>query len=536
MGNYGLAAQSYREALALEPGRSELYKDLGNSLLQQEKLTEALEAFQQAVRLRPTDPEAYGGLASTLKVAGRLDDALAAVNTALSMKPDYIGGHQCRVYVLTAMGDIDEAIASQQRVNALQPDDSVLASSVPATIHYSPRFDQQALCNAAKDWARRFAEPLYPAHPQHANERNPHRRLRIGYASPDFHGHPVAFNLLPLFRERNRSSFEIFCYAQEPTPDEVTLEFQRLSDHWRNVLGQSDEEVTGLVRADGIDIFVDLALHTAGNRMLVFARKPAPVQVTFAGYPGTTGLSTIDYRLTDPHLDPPERGPGCYAEKSWRLPETFWCYDPLAHAFPVNDLPALVGGNVTFGCLNNFCKINPGVVALWSRVLKALPDSRLMLLTGEGSHRERTRRVFESHGISGERISFERYRPRIEYLELYRQIDIGLDTLPYNGHTTSLDSFWMGVPVITFCPPDATVVGRAGVSQLTNLGLTDMIARTPEQFEQIAVALAQDLPRLAALRTGLRERMRKSPLIDGRRFAHAVEAAYREMWQRWCAS
>jgi predicted O-linked N-acetylglucosamine transferase (SPINDLY family) len=294
----------------------------------------------------------------------------------------------------------------------------------------------------------------------------------------------------------------------------------------------SDDQVAEQIRNDRIDILVDLTLHMAQNRLLVFARKPAPVQITFAGYPGTTGLTTIDYRLTDPYLDPPNTPANAYSEESIRLQHSFWCFDPLETDLTVNTLPALTNGYVTFGCLNNFCKVNPTVLTLWSQVLQAVPESRMIILSGEGSQRELTMRFFAAEGILPERVRFIGHQPRQRYLQTYQSIDIGLDTLPYNGHATSLDSYWMGVPVVTLLGD--TVVGRAGYSQLQNLGLPELIASRPEEYVSIAQALAKDLPQLGNLRDTLRDRMQASPLMNACEFTQSIESAYREMWQRWC--
>ena len=292
------------------------------------------------------------------------------------------------------------------------------------------------------------------------------------------------------------------------------------------------QQVAERIRSDRIDILVDLALHTANNRLLVFARKPAPVQVTWLGYPGTTGLSAIDYRLTDPYLDPPGLFDAFYSEESIRLPDTFWCYDPLTDQPPVNALPALENGFITFGCLNNFCKVNDGCLALWAQVLQAVPQSRLLLLAPRGQAREHVLARLQQEGIAAPRVEFADRQPRLEYLKLYHRIDLGLDPLPYNGHTTSLDAFWMGVPTLTLV--GKTVVGRAGWSQLCNLGLKELAAETPEQYVALAAELAADLPRLQELRGTLRQRMLRSPLMDANRFARHVEQAYRQMWRRWC--
>jgi protein O-GlcNAc transferase len=274
-------------------------------------------------------------------------------------------------------------------------------------------------------------------------------------------------------------------------------------------------------------------VHTGNNRLLVFAQKPTPVQVTFAGYPGSTGLDAIDYRLTDPYLDPPGMSDQFYSEKSVRLPDSFWCYDPAPAELAVAAAPALTNGYVTFGCLNNFCKVNQQVVQLWARVLNTVDRSRFMLLCPEGSAGQAIREMLEREGILSDRIELVSNRPRRRYFELYQRIDVGLDTFPYNGHTTSLDSYWMGVPVVTLV--GKTVVGRAGLSQLTNLGLTELIAHTPQEYVQIAAGLATDLPRLAELRRTLRSRMQASPLTDAPKFARNIESAYRQMWRNWCA-
>jgi predicted O-linked N-acetylglucosamine transferase (SPINDLY family) len=381
-------------------------------------------------------------------------------------------------------------------------------------------------------WNQQHAEPLKKLIQPHTNNRDPDRRLRVGYVSPDFREHIVGQNLLPLLREHDHQQMEIFCYANLVRADALTEQFRRYADVWRSIAGLSDSQAVDLVRHDRIDILVDLTLHSAKNRLVVFAHKPAPVQVTFAGYPGSTGLDAIDYRLTDPYLDPPGLNDHFYSETSIRLPDSFWCYEPLVTELAVNPPPAQTDGHVTFGCLNNFCKINEPVLRLWAQVLKTIPRSRFMMLCPEGSHRQSLLDLMQREGIHPDRIKLIARRPHLQYLELYHRIDVGLDSFPYNGHTTSLDSFWMGVPVITLV--GQTVVGRAGLSQLTNLGLTELIARTPEQYVQIATDLAGDLPRLAELRRTLRGRMRASPLMDAPRFARNVEAAYRQMWRNWC--
>jgi predicted O-linked N-acetylglucosamine transferase (SPINDLY family) len=288
-----------------------------------------------------------------------------------------------------------------------------------------------------------------------------------------------------------------------------------------------------MIRADGIDILVDLTMHMGNGRPLLFARQPAPIQVAWLAYPGTTGLAAIDYRISDPRLDP-EGGAEPYVERTWRLPDSFWCYDPLTRDPEVGPLPALARGQLTFGCLNNPCKLTDATLRLWGEVLRALPDSRLMIMAREGRQRDALRRRLAAVGIEGTRIEFTPYRPRAEYLRSYQEIDVGLDTLPYNGHTTSLDSLWMGVPVISRV--GATCVGRGGLSQLVQVDLPELAVETDAAFTAAALALARDLPRLAALRAGLRGRLERSPLMDAPRFARHLEAAFRAMWRAHCAN
>ena len=298
---------------------------------------------------------------------------------------------------------------------------------------------------------------------------------------------------------------EIFGYSDAASPDGVTERLRGLADCWRPTSGLSDEDLALRIRADRIDILVDLMLHLAPNRLAVFARRPAPVQVSWLGYPGGTGLSAIGWRLTDPWLDPPDL-PADSVERPVRLPDTFWCYDPLTEV-PVGELPSLRTGRVTFGCLNNFSKVNGSVLDLWSRVLRALPECRLVLLAPSGESRVR---VLRNLGVEPERIDFVDFQPRERYLRTYDRIDLCLDTFPYNGHTTSLDATWMGVPVVTLA--GGTAVSRAGLSQASNLGLPEMVCLSPDAFVSRAVSLASDLP--------ARKAPRRAPLPDGVIAAH----------------
>jgi protein O-GlcNAc transferase len=528
------AIAACREAIRLKPDYAEVHGNLGNALNSKGRSAEAIAAYRQAIRLKPDLAEPHSNLGNALKdKGGNMDEVIACHRQAIRLKPVFAAAHCNLGNALKDIGYLGEAIAAYRKAVELKPGSAEAHSNLIYSLQFHPDYDARTLYEESRRWNQRFAEPARKLIQPHANDRDPNRRLRIGYVSPDFRAHVVGQNLLPLFREHDHRQMEIFCYANLTCSDALTEQFRRYSDAWRDIAGVSDSRVADLIGKDRIDILVDLTLHMEGNRLGVFARKPAPVQATFAGYPGSTGLDTIEYRLTDPHLDPPGFNADFYSERPIHLDGSFWCYDPFDPELTVNPLPAQTGEQVTFGCLNNFCKVNQQVLRLWARVLKTVDRSRMMILCREGSHRQSLMDLLKQEGIDSDRIELAAPRPRGDYFELYRHIDVGLDTFPYNGHTTSLDSFWMGVPVVTLV--GKTVVGRAGLSQLTDLDLSELIAHTPEQYLEIAAGLAKDLPRLAELRRTLRARMRASPLMDAPRFARNIEAAYRQMWRNWCA-
>jgi predicted O-linked N-acetylglucosamine transferase (SPINDLY family) len=479
-------------------------------------------------------------LANALRAACRNDEAIAVYREALAVGPPQAEVYSNLAGALKGQGRLDEALDCLDKAMALRPQSSDVQSNRLFTIVYHPGFDAEMILAEERCWDERHGQPLACFIRGHENDRSPDRRLRIGYVSPDFRGHVVGRNILPLIREHDHEQFEIYCYHNAPASDAMTEEFRRHAEGWRPIQGVADEAVAEMIRHDGIDILVDLALHTARNRLPVFARKPAPVQVCFAGYPGGTGLAAMDYRLTDPYLDPPGEHDAEYQELSIRLADCFWCYDPAAMGvggeaageLSVGSLPALRNGYVTFGCLNNFAKVNEAVLAVWAGVLRAMPESCLHLMVPAGETRGRTLTKLGELGIEARRITLLDPQPRIQYLQCYREIDLMLDSWPYNGHTTSLDALWMGVPVVTRI--GRTVVGRAGFSQLSNLNLVDLVADNDEKFHQIATGLAGDLSRLAELRQSLRQRMLDSPLTNAKRFARNIEAAYRQVWRKWC--
>jgi predicted O-linked N-acetylglucosamine transferase (SPINDLY family) len=531
-GQIGEAAASYARAVRLRPDRADARNNLGNALMDLGRWEEAEAHLREAIRLRPDDARAAYNLGLLLWNRGRVAEAEASYREAVRIDPGDHRAHLNLGNTLKDQGRLDEAIAAYRTAIALDPDNPTYHDALILAMHYHSSYDQQAIGEECRRWSRRHAERFAREIRPHTNRLDPERRLRVGYVSPEFRNHIDGWLLAPLLRHHDHDRFEIVAYARVARPDAHTERLRGLVDTWRDTAGLSHRQTADLIRDDGIDILVDLKSHTANGELLVFARKPAPVQVTWLGYPGTTGLSTIDYRLTDPYLDPPGLFDACYSEESVRLPETFWCYDTPADSPPVNPLPAMDSGAITFGCLNNFCKVNDGCLSLWAEVLRAVPGSRLLLMAPRGPARDHVLSVLGRRGIAAGRLEFVEARPRPEYLKLYQRIDLVMDTMPYNGHTTNLDALWMGVPVLTM--PGRTVVGRAGWSQLCNLGLEDLAAETLEAFVALATRLAGDLPRLRGLRGTLRRRMSESPLMDAPRFARHVEQAYRRIWRRWC--
>ena len=530
-GRIEAAIDEYQAAIRLRPNFAGAYNNLGGLLKESDQLDRAVDAYRMALSLKPDYAQAMIGLAGSLELRGDLDEAIGLYRQAASNRPEAADEVQNALgNALKNIGQVEPAVAAFRRAIQINPGNLASWSNLLFTIWYDPGYDAAQILEEHRRWNRQHAHALRGSIKSHPNNRDPNRRLKLGYVSPDFRQHATAFCTVPLLSNHDHAAFEVFCYASIKKPDPVTERLKRCSDLWLDCEKLSNKELAERIRADGIDILVDLSMHTAGNRLLLFARKPAPVQISWIASPCTTGLETIDYRLTDPYLDPPGQTDAFYSEKSIRLPDSFWCYDPLAEPPPpVNPPPASKNGFITFGCLNNVCKINDGVLSLWSQVLKSVPTSRLLLRCPKGSARDWALRQLN---IDPNRVQFADRQPRADYLMTYHRIDAVLDTVPYNGHMTSLDALWMGVPVISLL--GRTVVGRAGLSQLSNLGLAELVARDESEFVNIASKLASDLPRLAKLRSELRSRMEQSPLMDGAKFARNVEAAYRGMWRQLC--
>jgi protein O-GlcNAc transferase len=498
-------------------------------------LNEAVACFKKLLARQPDLVDGHNDLGITYAYLGNLDDAIACYQTAIQLKPDFDSAYNNLGSALHGKGKSDEAIACYRKALAYQPDYPDAYGNLLLGMQYSSSYTPEEMVAAHTQFAERFEAPLKAHWTAHPNARLPGKRLKIGYVSPDFNRHAVSYSIEPVLALHDKSQVELFCYYNGSRQDAVTQRLQALADHWIPCKHLSDDQLAAHIRADGIDILVDLAGHTGYNRLLAFARKPAPVQVTYLGYPATTGLTAMDYRITDIHAEPPGMTEQFNVEQLWRLPEMFCVYRAHDNSPDVIDHPpAQDNGYVTFGCFNNFAKVTDPVIALWARVLDKVPNARLLLeIAGidNPAMRADVEARFVRLGISCERLILIPRKPDNQYV-LYNRIDIALDPFPCNGGTTSLDTLWMGVPFVTLAGRHFT--SRMGVTILTNAGLPQLIAASEHEYLEIAAALANDPARLQGLRSGLRERVRASPLMDAQRYARHLEQAYRGMWQAWC--
>ena len=446
---------------------------------------------------------------------------------------------------LQDQGKLGEALASLTHQVELAPDFAEAQSARLRCFNFDPKWSPAEICAAHREWAAARADKFRPAaespNPDaetHANSRDPERPLRVGYVSPDFRVHSVAYFFQAILAAHDAGAFHAICYANAPQKDDMTAHLKQLAGDWRETYSMNDDQVAALIRTDKIDILVDLAGHTGLNRMLTFARRPAPVQISYLGYCCTTGLAAIDYRLSDWRTDPKGQEV-VHAETLYRLERSFLCYGAPDSAPEVGPLPSMSGTEsaITFGSFNTLAKVTPQVVALWAKVMHAVPGSRFILKAkslSDAATRLRYRALFESHGIAGERLEMlGRIKDKGDHLAAYGRLDIALDTFPYNGVTTSCEAMWMGVPVVTL--EGRSHAGRLCATLLHAVGLARLIAGGEAAYVEIAKGLAEDGAALAALRADLRRRLQQSELRDGPGLTRAVEAAYRDMWRKWCA-
>ena len=531
LGRIDAALAAYRRAITLDETLPDAHNNLGTALKGLGRWAEAADAYRVALKLAPQSAIAHYNLANVLKETGNGVDAEALLLRALELDPTLPEAHLNLGNLRKDQGRLEEAMACYSRAVAKRPDYAAAHANLLFTLAYVDGLPQSRIFEHHRDWARHHAAGL--VRDDHANVREPGRRLKVAYVSPDLRAHACAFFVEPLLRHHDRAVVEVYAYAEVAQPDAVTARLRALTDVWRSTVGLSDAQVAALIRADGIDVLVDLAGHTANGRLLALARKPAPVQVEYLGYPATTGLEAMDWRLTDAVAEPEGQSEAYYTERLYRLPHSLWCYQPFTDMGEVSGLPAQTRGAVTFGSFNNYAKVGPRVVALWASVLEAVPGARLVMITvPAGEAQASLWQRFEALGVARERVVLHDRLDRQGYVSLFGEVDVALDPFPCNGGTTTCDALWMGLPVVAL--RGETFLSRASLSVLSASGLAEFAAADEAGYVALCRSLAGDLPALAALRAGLRARLANSPLLDAPGFARDIEAAYRELWRQWC--
>ncbi len=529
------AVELIEKSISLNPDNAAAQSNLGVVLNKLNRNVESAKACRAALRLEPDNAEAHYNLGNALVGVHQPAQAAASYRRALKLKPDYAEAMNNLGGALMACGDLAEAAAACRRSLELMPDNHAAHSSLLFCMNSAPDYSAAEILAESRLWDARHAEPLAALARPLGNQPDPDRRLRVGYVSPDFRTHAVSYFLEPLLAAHDHDRFEIFCYAEVANPDDTTARYRKYADHWRPTTGLSDHEVAERMRADGIDILVDLAGHTAGNRLLAFAERPAPVQVShLVGLGQTTGMSAMDYVLTDSWVT----GTDCdahYSEVPYRLDRCFLSFRPPPEWPAITPSPAHRAGYVTFGSLNNPSRITQAAIDAWAEILRRTEEARLLLVHGffqDKSVRGRLSDAFVARGL-GDRIAFdpiERGWPA--GMDVYENLDIALDTFPMNGGSTTFIALWMGLPVVTHM--GETSLNRHGLSFLSAMELEEDVAPDIAGYVSRATALARNIDELARLRSGLRQRMARSPLLDHAELARAVEAAYRDIWSRWC--
>ncbi|MDA1015181.1 MAG: tetratricopeptide repeat protein [Planctomycetota bacterium] len=528
-GNLVEASQCYQRALTLKPDYAEAHYNLGNVHQDLNRIQAAIDSFEQALKLRPGFADALNNLAVAAKNLGELDKAFSLYRQLIEIRPDAISWNNLGD-VLWRRGEIEEAIVCFRTALKISPDDAAVHGNLLYYMKYDAQADPTDVFAEHVRWGQRFDE-VPPR--EFENVRDPDRPLRIGYVSPSLCRNPVAYFLEGILRHQDPSRVQSWCFSDANVTDNFTERLRSLADGWHDTRQLSDGELAERILETKIDILVDLAGHTSHNRLSVFAKRPAPIQVTYLGYPDTTGLKAMDYRLTDAVADPAGEFKR-HTEELIRLRDCFCCYSP-PESPAVARLPASALGHITFGSLHNLGRLNRTVLETWCRILDAIPDSRLVMFrdTLHGKVRTQFLKKFAEHGISANRVDLRHgVADGSAYLSHYSDIDITLDTFPWGGHTTACESLWMGVPVLTL--RGQAHAGRMVASVLSVVGLADWIADDLDDYVSRAVRFASDVPALSRNRSAMRQHIARSALCDGAAFTRNLESIYCTMWRKWC--
>ncbi len=537
LGEKEAALSCLEKSVAASSDDAEILFKVAGELLGRAQGELALRFLDKALALVPDEPRFLEAKAAAWSYAGNFDEAATWAERALALAPELLQARNVRAGVFYKMGDAASALSHYAIALSHQLDCDFIWSNKLLMMNYLEIPSEQQTAEH-RQWGDFFIRQYQAQRPKLRNDLSNDRKLRIGYLSPDFCQHSVAYFIAPILLAHDRSAFEVYCYANVLKADKFTERIKSFDLVWRDISFWNDTGSAAKIAEDRIDILVDLAGHTSHNRLPIFALQPAPVQITYLGYPATTGLTTVAYRLTDSLADPPGLTEHLYTEQLLRLDPCFLCYNPLKDAPAVRPPPSTIRGIITFGSFNNIAKISDGCIALWAEVLRALPEA-VLVIKNEGLNFAPARasiiRRFAAKGVEEGRLRLVGHMPHIlSHLGAYEEIDIALDTWPYHGTTTTCEALWMGVPVVTLA--GNIHVSRVGVSLLANAGLPELIAKTPEEYVAIAVSLAADRERLANLRQGMRERLWKSPLLDMKSFTRRLEDAYRLCWRNYCAA
>ncbi len=535
-GQQSQARASFENAIRCKPGYADPHHNLGLERIAAGDLESALDALLEATRIQPESANFYCSLGGLYCQMHRIGDAEQAAKTAVRLQPNGAKFHSNLGMIQLIVGQRDGAIQHYEEALRLNPADSASSSGLILATMYST--DDPAVLHARTEkWEQFHGVPLRNFMKRHSNSRDAARRLRIGYVSGDFWNHAAVRWIEPLLAGSKQPDFAVICYNNSVKNDAVTNRLKLYADEWIDCVALTDDPLAERIRKYSIDILVDLSSHTDANRLLVFARQPAPVQVSWFGMPVSTGLKSIQYRLTDAIIDPPVESDVYYSEKLVRLPRFYAAFSPDPAAPAVGEGPCVRNGFVTFVSLNTLAKITPAMLQIWAQLLAALPNARL-LLQAQGldvkEFADPVRQVFTQQGIAPERLSLRGWQSIGDYLQVGHEADIALDPFPFNGGVTTCHALWMGLPLVTLSGRSAA--SRVGSSILTGLGLTDLVAQDAAAYKSIAMNLAADSARLASLRASMRGRMETSGLLDGAGLAREVQDAYRAMWQTWCAT
>jgi len=528
------AIETFQTVVTIEPNYIEAHNNLGNAYLEQGKLDEAVDSYHKALAIKPDYAEAHSNLGNAYLEQGKLDKAVDSYHKALAIKPDYAEAHNNLGNAYKEQAKLDEALTNYHKALAIKPDYAEAHSNLIFCMANSPDYGPEEILKEARLWNKTHAQPLAPETVRYANIPDPERRLKIGYFSADLRSHPVGFFMESVFQHHDKNGFVIHVYSTTRKADDVTDRIRKNVDVWHDATALIPKALAEAIKEESIDILIELSGHAAGNRLLTLARRPAPVQILGVGHFCTSGLDCVDGLLSD-RFETPEGTDKYFSEPLIRLPDGNICYRPPDYATDVGPSPCLKNGYITFGCFNNLSKISEPTIALWAKILKQVPESRLLMkaiaLTSE---RARTRLIslFTDHGVAEDRLLLEPGLPHPAFMAEYGRVDIGLDPFPYSGGLTTIEALWMGVPVITLS--GKTFAARHSTSHLNNSGLEELICETPGAYVNKVMEISADYEALNALRLSIRPKIAASPILDGARYTRNLEGTFRQLWCKWC--